>query len=178
MPELEARLEALEAAVGTRRLIGRYALAYARADADTLASLYSATADERSRRGGGDPIAVGLESSLDPPDGVRIAVLHAGEPVISHEGGGRVRCHGYSYGEIERGTGARFAQAIHYGDDIRGEGSVWQFDRHRHHELFYGAGPGEDPTNLRPARWPEHDVGVGTLPYRWTTWAAWSARTA
>ena len=57
---------------------------------------------------------------------------------------------------------------------IRRDGEGWRFVR-RIHRLFYGQAAPTSPLDQRPADWPEHHDGRGTLPEAWPSWAAFWA---
>ena len=177
-PSWGARVARLESIAQISQLPQRYAQAYAALDVDGLAELYDETAEAAPGRSGPDAWRERFAQGSSGEDGVRLAMLFVGSHVIELDeddldrATGRVLCHG----EVERGGGAWFHQAIHYGDRYRRRDGEWRFARHRHHELFYGGEAGSRPNDLEPADWPERDVGRGTVPQRWSTWERFHAR--
>ena len=176
-PTLEQRVARLESSAQISELPQRYAQAYAALDVDGIADLYDETAEASPGRTGRDAWRDRFAAGASTEDGVRLALLFVGSHVVELDeddpdrGTGRVLCHG----EVERGGGAWFHQAIHYGDRYVRRDGEWRFARHRHHELFYGTEPGTRPNDLEPADWPERDVGRGTVPHRWPTWERFHA---
>lgn len=173
--DLAARLDRLDAYAQIRQLPSRYAAALAALDLDAMVALY--VPDVRAGRDtyGREALKASFESSMyldQPGKAVRITILHVGNHVIDLDGPdhatGRVYCHG----EMQRGDGTWFHQAIHYGDTYARVGGEWLFVR-RKHELFYGVPLGERPNGQPPAAWPADDVGTGTLPWRLDSWQAY-----
>lgn len=176
-PTLEDRVARLESVAQITDLPQRYAQAYAALDVDAIAELYDEAAEASPGRTGRDAWRDRFAAGCSTEDGVRLAMLFVGSHVVDLDeedpdrATGRVLCHG----EVERGGGAWFHQAIHYGDRYVRRDGEWRFARHRHHELFYGTEPGTRPNDLDPADWPERDVGRGTVPDRWPTWERFHA---
>ncbi|HEX5568165.1 MAG TPA: nuclear transport factor 2 family protein [Streptomyces sp.] len=162
---LEGRIARLEAIADIRSLPPRYAHHYAGLDTDALAGLY---ADPVTMRTGAvssrEALREVFAESCAPHDGVRMAILHAGNHIVHLTDDDRAVGSVYCRAEVQRGDGSFFHQAIHYGDHYCRRDGVWQFERQRDHELFYGAPAGIRPNGLPPANWPERDVGRGTFP--------------
>jgi len=176
-PTLEQRVARLESIAQISELPHRYAQAWAALDFEACGELYDEEAEASPGHAGPEAFRDRFAEGSRAEDGVRLALLHVGSHVVELDDGdpdrasGRVLCHG----EVERGDGAWFHQAIHYGDRYVRRDGDWRFARHRHHELFYGTEPGTRPNDLEPANWPERDVGRGTVPHRWPTWQAFHA---
>ena len=77
---------------------------------------------------------------------------------------------GTVYSRCEMGSPAAWArQSIAYEDRYERRGEMWYFVS-RNHLLFYGVELPERPLDQRPANWPEHVLGRGSVPYDWPTW--------
>lgn len=173
--ELDSRVARLESIEQIRQLPERYAHAYAALDVERLAELYLDDVPGASADGTPERPEDRFAAVCSGDAGVRLALLHVGSHVIDLDGDratGRVLCHG----EVERGDGSWFHQAIHYGDRYELRDGRWLFAEQRRHELFYGTPAGERPNGLPPADWPEHDVGRGTVPNRWASWRSFTDR--
>jgi ketosteroid isomerase-like protein len=175
--DLDARIDRLESRAAIRQLLYRYAQALAAADFDALVGLF--VDDVRVGRDtfGRAALAAQLRAAMhvgDPARSVQITILHVGTHVIDFDGPDEAHGQVYSHGEMQRGDGTWFHQAIHYGDTYARRDGQWYFVRRRH-ELFTGIALGERPNGLAPADWPAHDTGTGTLPHRWPTWQAYWA---
>lgn len=169
--DLARRLDRLETAVQIRDLPARYAVAYASLD---MESLTDACVDD-VRAGdsiGRAALRARMEAGNQGPQGVRLAILHVGTHLIEIGEDGTATGSVYTRAEVERADGSWFQQAIHYGDRYVRRGGRWYFASQRRHELFYGVVPGERPNQMPPANWPTADVGRGTLPDRWSSWAS------
>src|SRR5919108_554091 len=62
-------------------------------------------------------------------------------------------------------------QAIQYRDVYERRDGRWLFVR-RVHVLWFGVETAERPYAQRPADWPEHHDGLGTVPYDVPSWQA------
>ena len=83
---------------------------------------------------------------------------------------GIVYCRGYIQDPI-----GFIEQMIVYSDQYRCcEDGAWRFVSRRH-ELFFGVVTAEQPHDQPPANWPQHQVGVGTIPFRLATWQTFMA---
>ncbi|MEO6989206.1 MAG: nuclear transport factor 2 family protein [Aquihabitans sp.] len=169
--DLAGRLDRLEAFEEIRDLPARYAVAYGSLDMEALTTAY--VDDIRSGDATGRAaLQARMETGNQGPRGVRLAILHVGTHLIDLRDDGTATGSVYCRAEVERADGAWFQQAIHYGDQYVRHDGRWLFTRQRRHELFYGVVTGDRPNRLPPAEWPANDVGRGTLPDRWSTWAA------
>ncbi|HEV8298868.1 MAG TPA: nuclear transport factor 2 family protein [Acidimicrobiales bacterium] len=178
MNELAARIDRLESRAAIRQLLYRYAHAFARSDYASLVELFAEDVRVGRDASGRAALLQQMQDAMyvdQPARSVRITILHVGTHVIDFDGPDEAHGEVYSHGEMQRGDGTWFHQAIHYGDTYARRDGRWYFVRRRH-QLFYGIELGQRPNGLPPANWPEHDTGTGTLPERWPTWQAyWSA---
>lgn len=169
--DLAHRLDRLEAVAEIRDLSGRYAVAYGSLDMASLTDAYVSDVQVIDAVGRAALLAR-MEAGNQGPRGVRLAILHIGTQLIEVDDDGTASGSVYCRAEVERANGSWFQQAIHYGDHYVRRDGRWLFERPRRHELFYGVVPGERPNQMSPADWPANDVGRGTLPRRWSTWAS------
>lgn len=168
---LEARIDRLDSLAQIRQLPSRYAAAFARLDFDALVLLFANDVRVGKVSFGREALKQQFQDSMrvGEPSAVKITILHVGNHVIDLDDADHARGEVYCHGEMQRADGTWFHQAIHYGDTYERRDGAWFFTRRRH-QLFYGAPPVTRPNHLSPANWPEHDEGIGTLPYRWPTW--------
>lgn len=165
--ELVARVERLESLAEIRSLAHRYALHFARLDAAALAELYDDEVLLRSgERGERATVEAGLAAAMRPPDGVWLVFLVVGNQLVELLDDDHAVGSVYTRGDLARGDGAFFTQAIHYRDHYRRREGRWVFSHQRQHDLVQGAPPGVRPTRLGPAHWPQRDVGRGE-PVSW-----------
>jgi hypothetical protein len=121
-----------------------------------------------------------LERFESTMSAVGVTVLFVGNHIVEfdtdEEAHGLVYCRGYVEPRDGPHPGRFIEQAILYRDRYRREGGAWLFV-HRKHELWYGVETAERPLAQRPAEWPTHPDGVGTVPYGEPTWQAfWTIR--
>ena len=145
-----------------RQLAYRYAWTLDVRDGEGMAELFVSTVRDRMR--------ARFDESMRA---VGVTVLFVGNHIIDFDGPdeahGLVYCRGYI--EPRDGTGRFLEQAILYRDTYRREDDAWRFVR-RGHELWYGVETSERPLDQRPADWPKHNDGLGTVPYQEPTWQA------
>ncbi len=157
-----------------RQLAYRYAWGLDSRDIDAVADLFVPDVD--SGQGiGTDAMRARFHRSMSE---VGVTVLFVGNHLIDFdtddEAHGLVYCRGY----IEPLDGPRpgrfVEQAILYRDRYRRYDGAWKFVG-RKHELWFGVETAERPLHQRPAEWPRHHDGVGTVPYSEPTWKAFWA---
>lgn len=165
-------LDRLVAHEEIRQLASRYAVAVDSRDLDVLVALFVDDVQVGRSARGRDALRTSFDESLRA---IGVSILNVGTHVVDlvdeDHATGTVYCHG----EIQDGE-RWIHQAIAYRDTYERRDGTWLFVR-RVHELFYGAEVGVNPLGLRPANWPEHHDGRGTLPGRWETWQTfWGER--
>lgn len=166
-PDALARLVAHEE---IRQLAARYALAVDRRDLDALVALFVPDVRVGRDRVGRDALRAEFDRSLRA---VGVTILQVGTHAIALDSPDAATGTVYCTGEIQDG-GRWIRQAIAYDDTYRRVDGSWLFVR-RIHRLFYGQAAPTSPLDQRPADWPEHHDGRGTLPEAWPTWAAFWA---
>jgi hypothetical protein len=152
-----------------RQLAYRYAWTLDVRDGDGMAELFVPEARDENRRR--------FDRSMGE---VGVTVLFVGNHIVDFDGDdeahGLVYCRGYIETRDGPHPGRFVEQAILYRDRYRREQGTWMFV-HRTHELWYGVETAERPLDQRPAEWPTHHDGVGSLPYDEPTWKAfWAGR--
>jgi uncharacterized protein (TIGR02246 family) len=148
-----------------RQLAARYAVAVDSRDLDALVALYVDDVQVGRTRRGRDALHAQFNGALR---GVGVTILNVGTHVIDLIDDDHATGHVYTKAEIQHDD-RWIHQAVHYTDTYERRDGHWYFVR-RVHELFYGADVGANPVGLRPANWPEHSDGWGTVPERWDTW--------
>jgi ketosteroid isomerase-like protein len=160
-----------------RDLAHRYAVAVDARDLDTLMTLY--VDDVRVGRDADGQIVTGKEAFRASFDeqlrAIGVSILFVGNHVIDFEAderGSPDRARGIVYcrGLIQDGERV-VEQAIQYRDVYVRRGGRWLFLK-RTHVLWWGVEMAERPYDQRPANWPEHHDGLGTVPYDLPTWQA------
>lgn len=148
-----------------RQLACRYAWAIDSRDLDTLVSLF--VPDVRVGRGssGREALREAFDSSLRE---IGVSILFVGNHIIDFQDADHATGIVYCRGQIQ--DGQRFIeQAIQYRDRYERRDGVWLFVR-RIHVLWYGVETAERPLDQKPANWPEHHDGLGTVPQDQETW--------
>lgn len=179
---VEDRLDRLQAFAEIRALPARYAEAFAWQDWAALVELYPV--DVHVSRGvtGREALRAAFEKAMGIGTSgrtVAVASLHIGTHVIDIDGPDRAHGSVYCHGEMQRGDGSWYHQAIQYLDVYVRRDGRWYFEGRRRHELFYGVDPGQRPIGLPAAEWPSNDTGIGTAPYDLVTWQEfWSGEAA
>jgi ketosteroid isomerase-like protein len=157
-----ARLVAIEE---IRRLAHAYALAIDSRDIDALVDLFVDDVQVGRDRRGRDALREDFTRQLRE---VGVTILFVGNHLIDFDDEQSAR--GIVYCKAEVQLGDRWVhQAIQYRDTYARRDARWRFVRRRH-LLWYGSDVGANPLGLPPARWPEHQTGLGTLPESWETW--------
>lgn len=145
-----------------RQLAYRYAWSLDVRDGAAMSDLYVSSLREKMHKR--------FDKSMSQ---VGVTVLFVGNHIIDFAGPdasrGLVYCRGYIDTRSDSEPDRFVEQAILYRDIYRRENGVWLF-QHRTHELWYGVVTSEHPMNQRAANWPDHDDGVGTVPYDEPTW--------
>ena len=153
-----------------RLLASRYAVAVDSRDLDTLVSLFVHDVRVGRTRSGHDALREDFATSLAA---VGVTILDVGTHVIDLVDADHATGVVYCSGQVQDGD-RWIHQAIVYRDTYRREHGAWRFVR-RIHELFHGIAAPSNPLDQRPANWPEHADGVGTVPASFPTWQAfWS----
>ena len=164
---LEVQVSTIFARDAIRQLVARYAWCVDTRDLDALVQLFvddvrvSETASGR---------AALRESFAEQLRAIGPTTLMVGNHIIDLDPNapelatGIVYCRAY----IQEPQGF-VEQMIVYSDRYRRDIDGWRFVGRRH-ELFYGITTSESPHDQAPADWPQHSVGVGTLPFRLDTW--------
>ncbi len=164
LPDISG-VERLLAYEEIRQLAARYALAVDSRDLDALMELFVEDVKVTPGRRG----RAALREMFEPMLGLeRVSYLNIGTHVINildrNHAAGTVYCF------AEMGSpGSWDRQAIAYEDDYERRGRHWYFVR-RNHQLFYGVDAQIRPLDQKPANWPDHQVGRGSLPDRWASW--------
>lgn len=158
-------LERLIAHEEIRQLAARYALAVDSRDLGALVGLFIEDVRVGRDGRGREALRASFDASLRE---VGVTILNVGTHVIDLVDDTHATGSVYCKAEAER-DGRWIHQAVLYDDTYERRDGRWYFVR-RKHLLWYGAGVGENPLGLRPANWPEHHEGTGTLPEAWDTW--------
>ena len=158
-----------------RQLAYRYAWGLDSRDVDSVAELYAPEADS----GDGSGTERWRARFRRSMGAVGVTILFVGNHLIDFDGDddahGLVYCRGYIEPRDGPHPGRFVEQAILYRDRYRRVGGSWKFVS-RSHELWFGIETAERPLHQRPAEWPLHHDGLGTVPYSEPTWHAfWSA---
>ena len=160
-----------------RDLAHRYAVGVDQRDLDALVALY--VDDVRAARLPDGTLLTGHAALKDTFDeslrAIGVSILFVGNHVIDFEedaGGSPDRARGIVYcrGLIQDGDRV-VEQAIQYRDVYERRDGRWLFVR-RVHVLWWGVETAERPYAQRPANWPEHHDGLGTVPYAVPRWPA------
>lgn len=159
-----------------RQLAYRYAWGLDSRDIDAVAALF--VPDVRSANGvGTEALAATFNDSMAA---IGVSILFVGNHLIDFDSDddahGLVYCRGYIEPRDGPHPGRYVEQAILYRDRYRRVDGAWRFVKRRH-ELWYGIETAERPLHQRPADWPTHHDGLGTVPYGEPSWQAfWAAR--
>ncbi|MCB0994010.1 MAG: nuclear transport factor 2 family protein [Acidimicrobiales bacterium] len=152
-----------------RQLAYRYAWGLDSRDVETVASLYVPHVDSGQGVGNEAMVARFHRTMSD----VGVTILFVGNHLIDFDGDddahGLVYCRGYIEPRDGPHPGRYIEQAILYRDRYRRHDGAWKFVS-RSHELWYGIETAERPLHQRPADWPAHHDGLGTVPYADETW--------
>ena len=157
-----------------RQLAYRYAWGLDSRDVDRVAELYAPDADS----GDGSGTAAWRARFRRSLGGVGVTILFVGNHLIDFDGDndahGLVYCRGYIEPRDGPQPGRFVEQAILYRDRYRRVDGSWKFVS-RNHELWFGIETAERPLHQRPAEWPLHHDGLGSVPYGEPSWQAfWS----
>jgi len=164
-------LERVVARDEIRQLAYRYAYAVDARDLDLLVSLFVSDVRVTRELSGRDAMKQFFRESLRA---IGVSILFVGNHIIDFESASRAKGIVYCRGQIQDG-GRWIEQAIQYRDTYEKRDSAWLFVK-RTHVLWYGVETAERPLAQRPANWPEHHDGRGTLPEDIPSWNAfWSA---
>lgn len=63
-------------------------------------------------------------------------------------------------------------QLLRYEDRYETYDGSWRF-LHRKHRLWFGTGPSFSPLDQQEAHWPQHQVGVGDIPFENPAFVRW-----
>ena len=175
--DLRATVDRLWSVHQIRDLAHRYAVAVDARDLDAIVALYvddvrAARLPDGTLRTGRDALKDTFDESLRA---IGVSILFVGNHVIDFEadaGGSPDRARGIVYcrGLIQDGDRV-VEQAIQYRDVYERRDGRWLFVR-RVHVLWWGVETAERPYSQRPANWPEHHDGLGTVPYDVASWQA------
>ena len=153
-----------------RQLAYRYAWGLDSRDVEAVAALYAPDADSGVAGVGVEAMVERFHRSMS---GVGVTILFVGNHLIDFdsddEAHGLVYCRGYIEPRDGPHPGRYVEQAILYRDRYRRHQGAWRFVS-RSHELWYGIETAERPLHQRPADWPTHHDGLGTVPYGDQTW--------
>lgn len=153
-----------------RRLALRYALAIDRRDLDLLVSLYVEDVWVGKAGTGRDVLRKDFGDGLER---IGVSMLFVGNHLIELDPDEPDKATGtvYCRARIQATPGSpdMVEHAIQYSDWYERRDGTWYFAR-RKHELFWGVVLAEQPLCQPDANWPEHQVGIGTIPYRHETW--------
>ena len=153
-----------------RQLAYRYAFATDARDVDLLVSLF--VPDVRvTRQTSGHPAM--REFWVESLRAIGVSILFVGNHIIDFDDPEHARGIVYCRGQIQDGK-RWIEQAIQYRDDYQKHDGRWLFVK-RKHVLWYGVESAERPLAQRPANWPEHHAGVGTVPQDIPSWQAFWA---
>lgn len=153
------------------QLAYRYAYAIDARDLDLLVSLFVPDVRVTREASGRDAMREFWTASLRE---IGVSILFVGNHVIDFDDADHARGVVYCRGQIQ--DGARWIeQAIQYRDRYERRDGRWLFVK-RTHVLWYGVETAERPLDQRPANWPEHHDGVGTVPEDIPSWGRfWDA---
>lgn len=168
-------LQRLVASDQIRQLASRYAVAMDARDLDALVELFVDDVRVGRERSGRAALRADFDRQLR---GIGISILFVGNHVIDFDDDHGA--HGIVYCKAEIQDGDRWIhQAIQYRDRYACRNGRWLFVR-RLHLLWYGASyaPGDpaNPLASRPADWPRHHAGKGTIPESWDSWQRFWSR--
>lgn len=150
-----------------RQLANRYALAVNMRDLDALVELFVEDVKAFGGRTGRDALK---EVFAHHAGEAEVDVLEVTTHVINLHDADHAT--GTVYSRCEMGTRDSWArQSIAYEDRYERRDGLWYFVN-RNHLLFYGVAVPERPLDQRPANWPEHTLGRGSVPYDWESWQA------
>jgi len=150
-----------------RQLVYRYAFAIDTRDIDLLVSLFVPDVRVGRDRSGREALRESWRESLSA---IGVSILFVGNHLVDFSDAGHAAGSVYCRGQIQDGE-RWIEQAIHYRDTYERRDGEWLFVR-RVHRLWYGVEAAERPLAQRPANWPEHHDGRGTLPEEWPSWHA------
>jgi hypothetical protein len=157
-----------------RQLASRYAVAMDARDFDALVELFVEDYRHWDGRIGRDALYDELTTAFHAGLGGRVGFTqiggHAIDLVDNDHGSGTVYCLA-EFGDEDRWV----RQAIAYQDTYERRNERWYFG-FRDHQLFYGIDLEIRPLRQPPAEWPKSAVGVGTLPYAWSSWQRFEGR--
>jgi hypothetical protein len=159
-----------------RQLAYRYAWGMDSRDLEVVVELFApgpgSVTDQAFRR---ERLRRSLDRSMRT---VGVTILFVGNHLIEFDAEDEAHGLVYCRGAVEALDGGRpgqmVEQAILYRDEYRRPAGEWRF-RSRTHELWYGVETAEHPLDQRPAEWPTHHDGLGTVPYGEPSWQAFWA---
>lgn len=153
-----------------RQLAYRYAYATDARDIDLLVSLF--VPDVRVTR---DTSGHGAMRDFwtDSLRAIGVSILFVGNHIIDFDDPDHAQGIVYCRGQIQDGE-RWIEQAIQYRDRYEKRDGRWLFVR-RKHVLWYGVETAERPLAQRPANWPEHHDGVGSVPGDIESWQSFWA---
>lgn len=166
-----ATVERLLAYEEIRQLAYRYAYALDTRNLDDLVALFVDDVRASATESGHAALRASFEASLAPLGTTILSVSNHVIDLDGDEASGVVYCSA----EIEQGDDW-LRQRILYQDRYRKTPAGWRFVR-RNHLLWYSAPMGVDPRTLPLAHWPASNVGMGSLPGDFPTYAAFTAAT-
>lgn len=167
MSEPMSAIDRVVATEEIRRLAYRYADALDRRDLDALASLFRP--DARFGVHGDGPAACRafFRESLAE---IGIAVLLVANHLIEFDDADHATGTVWTHGFIDDHDEGFIQQLIKYDDRYVRVDGEWRFTRRRHF-LWLGWRHTEPaPLAQPPARWPERQVGLGSIPYDDPAW--------
>lgn len=159
------RLARLVAHDEIRLLASRYAVAVDSRDLDALVALFVDDVQVGRGRRGREALRASFEQSLAS---VGVTMLHVGTHQIDLAGPDDATGLVYCLGQVADGS-RWIHQSILYRDTYARRDDAWLFVR-RVHELWYGQAAPANPLEQRPADWPAHPDGRGTVPESFPSW--------
>lgn len=161
-------LSDLERLVGRdeiRQLACRYAWAVDSRDLDALVALFIPDVRVGRDATGRAALRESFDASLRA---IGVSILFVGNHIIDFQDADHATGIVYCRGMIQDGE-RMVEQSIQYRDSYERRDGAWLFVR-RVHVLWYGVETAERPLDQRPADWPEHHDGLGTVPYDQESW--------
>ena len=164
-------LERVVARDAIHQLAYRYAWAIDARDVGLLASLFVPDVRVTRETSGRDAMMAFWTESLRA---IGVSILFVGNHIVDFDDPTHARGIVYCRGQIQDGD-RWIEQAIQYRDHYEKRDGQWLFVK-RKHVLWYGVETAERPLAQRPANWPEHHDGRGTVPEDIASWNAfWAA---
>ncbi len=167
MPEPISDLERVIASEAIRRLAYRYADGVDRRDLDQLVALYRPDARFGAHGEGPDACRAFFGASLAE---IGMAVLLVANHLIEFDDADNATGTVWAHGFIDdRGEGF-IQQLIKYDDRYVRLDGEWRFTRRRHFLWLGWRADDTAPLAQPAANWPEHQVGVGSMPHSHASW--------